>query len=367
MTNYTKVQKAAILCARIYNVPIDKFPSLCSEKAINTIKCVSPSSPHVFIYVDSGTSRNNSNNNKNYSKNRNTRDVFVVFRGTSTKKSRAGHNLMVNLNSNLTNIKRINSVGKVHRGFYSEYEKVAAKNQGDGLGLQKKFNIQNLILNKLNEVVKEHDPNTKFNIIFTGHSMGAGISVLATVEFLHHKYTPKPNSISNKRQFEGKINMVYNYTFSSPLIGDETFIEKYVSYTYLNKNNITRLVSKHFVFPNDPVTRIKFGNNNIAIRSSKWTGLTKRMFPNKVINGVKYVYAAMPKQLYVKMKETNKTSLHHGTSEILMHFFKNMKMVNSFRNSLLKPQYRPSNLIRTNKSISSGGGNMRSLNRFMLL
>lgn len=286
----SRVKMAAALSKRIYN---KRYISLCKTK-VNPlkIKCINSCMPHAFLFVNSCSS---------------IIDVYVVFRGTSKKFSRIIHNITVDINRELTPFRLIKNGGMVHSGFYKEYNKIKTK-----------------VINKLNQVSKEHPPNTKFNIIFTGHSLGSSIACLAATHFVYN------NIITSRKTFNGRIQDIYHYGFSTPLIGDYTFVNTYSNYV---KNK--KLIAINYVFPTDPIVRANFDNNNDTLKHYK--KYTKIMFPNKIYKGLLYIYKTMPLSLYKKLKENKSRLIHHGMVEIIDILFstqKNKKKLNEFYNYL---------------------------------
>jgi len=107
---------------------------------------------------------------------------------------------------------------KIHRGFYTALLSV---------------------WEKLNQALKELQPNTLFPLWITGHSLGGALAVLATVQF-----------IAEKRRVSGLM------TFGQPRVGDKDFTDEF---------NLHMINAVRFVNNEDIVARIpKFKYDHVG-------------------------------------------------------------------------------------------------------
>ena len=123
------------------------------------------------------------------------KSIYVVFRGSESIK-----NWVSNLDAVLTDYPKCSGCD-VHEGFYKAE--------------------QHSINNILSEVkiLKEKYPS--FEIVVTGHSLGAALATLASVDIK-----------------EAGLEPVYVYTFGSPRVGDTKFAEWYTE-SMTNAHRIT--------------------------------------------------------------------------------------------------------------------------------
>ena len=134
------------------------------------------------------------------------KNIYIVFRGTSSKSD-----VLSDIKLWRTKCDYLEDT-LIHSGFLEQYN-----------------SIRSNLINKLNEVIKD---NTK-NIIFTGHSLGASLSTIASLDFkLNH-------------QTRSKDVIIDCITFASPRVGNKKFSKLF----NLNITNSTRIV-----YHRDPVT-----------------------------------------------------------------------------------------------------------------
>jgi hypothetical protein len=132
----------------------------------------------------------------------NDRRLFVVFRGTASFMDGL-------LNSRLSHTTDFSGLGKVHAGFESRYRRM-------------KRQIDKIINSSMGSLDK---------IIFTGHSLGGAIAMLAALDFAKRNSNLKPDVI----------------TFGSPKVGDKAFGEFFNFYI----KSYARIVVDH-----DPVVAL---------------------------------------------------------------------------------------------------------------
>ncbi len=84
-------------------------------------------------------------------------------------------------------------VGKVHGGFYDAYDSI-----GDPV-------VQQAMLYY----------NAGYRIVFTGHSKGAAVSLIALFDFIMQNSTPD--------NIDAMASRIYGYHFGTPLLGDSVF------------------------------------------------------------------------------------------------------------------------------------------------